>query len=96
MSHDVGETRVTNIPPDAEILPRSGTNGVTSSRSSATIFSSSSQRTAECPRMSELMRTRIAPRTHDSGILVAARGSESGSAWSGAWKDATDGNTPVW
>ena len=81
---------------DAKILPRSGTHGVMSSRSSLTIFSSSSQRTAECPHMSELMRTRIAPHTHDSGILVVARGSDNGSAWSGAWKDATDGNTPVW
>jgi hypothetical protein len=96
MSGDVGEMRTTDTPPDDEILPRSGTHGVMSSRSSATIFSRSSQRTAECPRTSELMRTRIAPRTHDSGILVIARGSDNGSAWSGPWKDATDGNTPVW
>lgn len=46
--------------------------------------------------MSELMRTRIAPRTHASGILVAASGSDSGSAGSGPRKDATDGKTPVW
>lgn len=85
-----------DVPPDAEILPRSGTQGVMSSRSSATIFSSSSQRTAEWPRMSELMRTRIAPRTHASGMLVAASGSDSGSAGREPWSDAGEGSTPVW
>ena len=84
------------VPPEAEILPRSGTQGVMSSSSSVTIFSSSSQRTAEWPRMSELMRTRIAPRTHASGMLIAASGSDSGRAGSESWNDAGEGSTPVW
>lgn len=91
-----GGNRGWNVPPDAEMLPRSGTYGMMSSRSRAASCSSSSQRTAEWPRMSELMRTRIAPRTHDSGILVAASGSDSGRAGSGPREDVTDGNTPVW
>ena len=86
----------TDVPPDAEILPRSGTQGVMSSLSNVTIFSSSSQRTAEWPRMSELMRTRIAPRTHASGMLVEASGSDSGSAGSEPCNDAGEGSTPVW
>src|SRR5712671_6874709 len=90
MDHVIGR-----IPPEAEILPRSGTQGVIFSRSSATIFSSSSQRTAEWPRMSELIRTTIAPRTHASGMLVAASGSDNGRAGSGPWNDDTDGSTPV-
>ena len=97
---DVGKTKVTNISPDAEILPRSGMHGVMSLRGSTTIFPSSSQHTAERLHMSELMRTRIARRTHDSGILIVtvARESDNGSAWSRPWKgkDATDSNTPVW
>jgi hypothetical protein len=88
--------RLSDIPPDAEMLPRSGTQGVMSSRSSVTIFSSSSQRTAEWPRMSELMRTSIAPRTHASGMVIEASGSDSGSAGSESWSDAGEGSTPVW
>jgi hypothetical protein len=89
-------TGYTDVPPDAEILPRSGTKGVMSSCSSVTIFLSSSQRTAEWPRMSELMHTRIAPRTHASGMLIVASGSDSGSAGSESWSDAEEGSTPVW
>ena len=99
-SGDVGETKVTNISPDAKILPRSGTHGVMSLRGSTTIFPSSSQRTAEHLHMSKLMRTRIARRTHDSGILIVtvARESDNGSAWSRPWKgkDVMDSNMPMW
>ena len=88
--------KVMNTPLDTEILPQSRTHGVMSLCSSMTIFSSSSQCTSECPHMSKLMHTRIVPRTHNSGILIVARGSDNGSAWSGPWKDAMDGNMPMW
>jgi hypothetical protein len=39
----------------------------------AAIFSMSSYRTPEWPRIKEWRRMRIAPRTHDSGMLVEAR-----------------------
>jgi len=69
-----------NSPPDDEILPRRGTKGVMLLRSRSPIFSISCHRTPECPRTREFIRTRMAPRTHDSGILVDVRGSRRGSA----------------
>jgi hypothetical protein len=47
-------------------------------RRRAAIFSMSSHRTPEWPRIKELIRTRIAPRTQDSGMLVDASGSRRG------------------
>ena len=60
------------------MLPRSGTRGVMLARRRAAIFSMSSHRTPEWPRIKELIRTRIAPRTQDSGMLVDASGSRRG------------------
>ena len=54
--------------------------------------SMSSQRTPEWPRMREFMRMRMAPRTHDSGMLVEVSGSSSGSV-TGA-ESVSDGKTP--
>ena len=53
----------------------------------------SSQRTPEWPRMSEFMRMRMAPRTHDSGMLVDVRGSRSGKAVGAL--SVSEGRTPV-
>lgn len=63
------------------------------SRNSAPIFSISSQRTPECPRIREFMRIKIAPRTHASGMLDDARGSPSGRAGSGS--SVCEGRTPT-
>lgn len=67
-----------NLPPEAEILPRRGTRGIMSSSRRLPIFSMSSHRMPEWPRIKEFMRTKMAPRTHDSGIEVEVRGSERG------------------
>lgn len=53
----------------------------------------SSQRTPECPRMREFMRMRMAPRTHDSGMLVDVSGSRSGKTVGTC--SVSDGRTPV-
>lgn len=74
------------------MLPRSGTSGVMLAWRSAAIFSMSSHRTPECPRIKELMRTRIAPRTQDSGMLVEARGSSRGRE---GRTSVDDGKTPA-
>ena len=74
------------------MLPRSGTSGVILHCSSSPIFSMSSQRTPEWPRIKELMRTMIAPRTQDSGMLVDESGSRSGSDGKGDSID--EGKTP--
>src|SRR5713101_2856868 len=79
------------VPPEAEMLPRSGTRGVMLARRRAAIFSMSSHRTPECPRIKELMRTRIAPRTQDSGMLVDASGSRRGRE---EGTSVDDGKTP--
>lgn len=95
-THDAPKNKdemLQHSPPEAEILPRRGTRGVMFSRSSAPMRSISSQRTPEWPRMSEFMRIRMAPRTHDSGMLVVVRGSPNGSAGSGA--SVCVGRTPV-
>lgn len=63
------------------------------SRRSSPIFSMSSQRTPEWPRMSEFMRMRIAPRTQASGMLVDASGSCNGRADKGVV--VCEGRTPV-
>ena len=69
-----------HLPPEAEILPRRGTTGVILLLNNSFIFSISSHLTPEWPRMREFIRIKIAPRTHDSGILVEAKGSSRGRA----------------
>lgn len=70
----------TDSPPEDEMLPRRGTRGVMLLRSNSPIFSTSCHLTPECPRTREFIRTRMAPRTQDSGILVDVRGSRRGRA----------------
>jgi len=67
------------LPPEEETLPRRGTRGVIFSRRRWPICSMSSIRTPEWPRIREFMRIKMAPLTHDSGIVVLLRGSMSGS-----------------
>src|SRR5882672_11377722 len=74
------------------MLPRRGTIGVMLLRSSSPIFSMISHRTPEWPRMREFIRINIAPRTHDSGILVDVRGSRRGRVSSAV---VDEGSTPV-
>ena len=66
-------------PPEEEMLPRRGTSGVIFSRSRWPICWMSSIRTPEWPRIKEFMRIRMAPLTHDSGIVELVRGSRRGS-----------------
>ena len=75
MNMDRGEC----APPLAEMLPRRGTSGTRPLSRTSTIFSTSSHRTPEWPRRSELVRTSIAARVHAAGIVVAWTGSDSGS-----------------
>lgn len=69
---------IENSPPDAEMLPLMGTNGTILVWRRSHILSISSHLTPEWPRISEFMRMSIAPRTHDSGIVVEPTGSKRG------------------
>ena len=74
------------------MVPRRGTRGVMLARRSSFIFSMSSHRTPEWPRIREFMRIRIAPRTQASGILVVLRGSWRGRTSRGL---VEEGSTPL-
>lgn len=84
--------QIVDIPPDAEIEPRSGTHGMTFAERISWSFSMSSNRTPECPRIREFIRISIAPRTQASGIVVELPGSERGRTLGGS---CDEGKIPV-
>lgn len=89
-----------NVPPEALMLPLSGTTGVTFFVRSAFIDSSMFQVTAEWPRTSVLTLTRIAARTQAGGIDKDGRGSRSGKGVGvcfsfGEGEERDVGKTPI-
>lgn len=72
------DTSSKNIPPDADMEPLTGTAAIRLAPRTRFMFSMSSQRTPECPRINEFIRTSVADFTQASGMTEPI-GSRSGS-----------------
>lgn len=78
VSENCEDTSSENIPPDADMEPLTGTAAIRLASKTRFMFSMSSQRTPECPRIKEFIRTSVADFTQASGMTEPI-GSRSGS-----------------